>query len=272
MVNSIREKLSESDTISEIRLLLGVDKARVCLVVEGEDDQKLFAPLFAKNVDIIQSYNSRDGVVNIVHKHFPNNKRVIGIRDKDYERKVKDARVFYCDFCCAEMMIISIDICFERLYSNFYKGSFNSQDLRLYCLSHLEKLSKYRKLNERNGWKIKFDGIKPGKLFDDIIMQMDDNILMEINKQNPYNQITKTREKSCVVLSRCSSLDDYLHITNGHDFVNLFCAICLKTSNQTSVKAIEVALRSAFNKEEFKQTQLYNALLLYQNKCNINVM
>ena len=39
MVNSIKEKLNETDTISEIKLMLGHNKDNVCVVVEGESDK-----------------------------------------------------------------------------------------------------------------------------------------------------------------------------------------------------------------------------------------
>ena len=163
MVNSVREKLDEADTISEIHLMLGHNKNIVCVVVEGEDDQKLFRPLLSDNVEIFQSYASKIGVDKIVKDHFPRNKRVIGIRDKDYLTKPVNKRIFFCDYCCAEMMIISLNSCFERIYSNFYKkGILDSDSLRLHCLKRLEKLSKFRQLNEKNGWHIRFDGIKPG--------------------------------------------------------------------------------------------------------------
>lgn len=83
MVNSIRDKLDEADTITEINSTLNHNKNNVC-VVEGSDDQKLFRPLFASNVEIFQAYASNVGVDDIVQNHFLGNKRVIGIRDKDY--------------------------------------------------------------------------------------------------------------------------------------------------------------------------------------------
>ena len=65
MVNSIKEKLDKADTISEIRLMLGHSKDTVCVVVEGADDQKLFRPLLSENVQLFQSYASKNGVDEI---------------------------------------------------------------------------------------------------------------------------------------------------------------------------------------------------------------
>ena len=98
MVNSIRDKLDEADTISEIRLTLTHNPDNVCVVVEGEDDQMLFRPLLSDNVEVFQSYASNTGVDNIVQNHFLGNKRVIGIRDKDYLTTPINNQCFFCDY------------------------------------------------------------------------------------------------------------------------------------------------------------------------------
>ena len=273
MVNSIREKLDETDTVSEIRLMLGHNKNTTCVVVEGEDDQMLFTPLLSKNVDLFQSYNSKNGVDKIVTQYFPKNKRVIGIRDKDYLDRPVNKRSFFCDYCCAEMMIISIDSCFERLYCNFYKKrTYNSEALKLYCLKHLELLSKYRQLNEQNQWKVCFNGIKAGKHYHDDIDIMETEILQEINAQNPTNCIDDSRMSKHSALPKCTSESDYLNITNGHDFIDLFCKVCTDKHTNTCIDSIKVALRGTFGKEEFKQTTLYSNLLTYQTKKKLRIV
>ena len=273
MVNSVREKLDEADTISEIRLMLGHKKNTICVVVEGEDDQKLFRPLLSDNVELFQSYASKIGVDNIIKNHFPRNKRVIGIRDKDYLDKPVNKRCFFCDYCCAEMMIISLDSCFERLYCNFYKKhTYDSDTLRLHCLERLEKLSKFRKLNEQNQWNVVFDGIKPGKHYKDDIVGMDAEILNEVNTQNPTNPIDSTREAMCNALHKCSNVEEYLNITNGHDFVHLFCIVCLDKHSKTGIKTIEATMRGTFGREDFRQTTLYANLLAYQTTKNIHIV
>lgn len=265
MVNSIRDKLDEADTISEINLTLNHNKNNVCVVVEGSDDQKLFRPLFASNVEIFQSYASNAGVDDIVQNYFLGNKRVIGIRDKDYLSAPINNQCFFCDYCCAEMMIISIDNCFDRLYCNFYKtGRMNSEEVRIHCLERLEKLSKLRMLNYTSNWRMRFDGIKPSKHYKFNITEMNMDIVRDLNQMNPSNQIDANREKACNAIPKCTSLKEYLSITNGHDFVNLFCKISTNTNGQISIDSIETTLRGSFSVDDFKNTKLFNDLLTYQ--------
>lgn len=74
MVNSIKDKLDESDTVSEIILTLNHNNTNVCVIVEGDDDQKLFRPLLSANVEVFQSFASCNGVNDIVQNHFRGNK------------------------------------------------------------------------------------------------------------------------------------------------------------------------------------------------------
>lgn len=87
MDDSIRKCLDEADTVSELKLLLSASKDKTFVVVEGDDDCRLFKSLLGKNVDIVQSYQSKLGVEKMIKRHFPRQKRVIGIRDKDYQEK-----------------------------------------------------------------------------------------------------------------------------------------------------------------------------------------
>lgn len=277
MANSITENLNANDTISEMLLMLGQKKNRVCVIVEGVNDQKLYAPLLSDNTTIFQSYSGKKDVVTIL-KHFPHNKRVIAILDRDYEKKSKFNRLFYCDFSCAEMMIIAQDDCFDRTYSNFYRGTnfANGAELRLYCLRHLEMLSKMRQLNERKGKGIRFKSISMDNIYENDIMIMNSNIVNELKKCN--NDESKIREikkifTKCSSMIPCVTLKDFLDITNGHDFLDLLFQICSKScGTNISIKEIEANIRGTFGKTEFKRTFLYSNLNSYQIKKKISIV
>ena len=139
-------------------------------------------------------------------------------------------------------------------------------------MERLEKLSKYRQLNEQNDWHVKFDGIKPSRFYNTDITIMEGDILSEINSQNPDNIIDGIREAQCCALRKCTSLSDYLNITNGHDFVNLFYKVCTGNHGQAGIQSVNISMRASFGKEEFKKTQLYTNLLTYQTSKNISIV
>lgn len=271
MANSIRDNLEANDTISEIRLLLGKNKNNVCVIVEGINDLKLFEPLLTDNTTLVQSYSGKKDIINII-KHFPNNRRVIGIRDRDYLKKSESKRMFYCDYSCAEMMIISLDECFHRTYSNFYESRLLSFiDLRLYCLEHLEQLSKIRKINELYNWSINFDTVKLSKVFDNDVCLMNEKLEKQICLCK-INKISREQLQKCNSLKKCLSITDYLDITNGHDFVEMFKIMCKRKRNSPSKNEIASNIRGTFGIHEFKKTKLYATLYDYQLKKKLAIV
>ena len=104
------------------------------------------------------------------------------------------------------------------------------------------------------------------------IDDMNTEIVSELNSMNPTNLIDCSRERMCDAIPKCSSLQDYLLITNGHDFVNLFCKVTNGHHGQNMVKAIEATMRGTFSIEDFKSTDLYKSLLAYQNSNNLTIV
>ena len=99
MADSIRKCLNEADTVSELKLLLSASKDKTFVIVEGDDDVRLFKSLLGCKASLVQSYQSKLGVEKMIKNHFPRQKRIIGIRDKDYQKKPLCNRLFYCDYC-----------------------------------------------------------------------------------------------------------------------------------------------------------------------------
>lgn len=270
MADSIRKCLDEADTVSELKLLLSASKDKTFVVVEGDDDVRLFKSLLGCKVSLVQSYQSKIGVEKMIKMHFPKHKRVIGIRDKDYQKKPLCNRIFYCDYCCSEMMIIANYDCFERIYNSYCNTPLEAQNLRLKCLQCLEQLSELRCLNEERQWRVIFDGIKPAALYDDNQSTMNDNIRAQLNNCNPANPITKRRIASLTKRFPVNhDEEELLYLTNGHDFINIFHHI---GKIKESIKAVGKSLRSSFGKVEFQKTKLYNSLYYYQQKNGLSIV
>ena len=270
MADSIRKCLDENDTIAELKLLLSASKDKVYVVVEGDDDVRMFKNLLGCKTYLVQSYQSKLGVEKMIHINFKKQPRVIGIRDKDYQNKPIDKRIFYCDFCCSEMMIVSNDDCFTRIYNAFCDTSIDAMKLRFICLQYLEYLSKLRCLNEKKKWNIKFDGISPNSLYDSDMSKMNLNIIEYLNKRNPNNIISKKRQDDVESLFQKNLNEkELLNITNGHDFINLFHWLG-KVKN--SINSVGNSFRASYGKIEFKQTKLYNNLLKFQHSNFLSIV
>ena len=276
MLNSIKSFLGPSDVISEITLLINEpsNSNKVFVVLEGDTDRRLFKSLLHESSTILMVHNTKNGLCGIVNEYFVNSKRVIGIRDRDYEmsKSCSKGKVFFCDYCCAEMMIISIDECMQKLASNFYLGELRFDELRLHILSMLSFLSVCRMHNERKMLGIEFGGVKPSSCFNEDSHIMHKNILSRIKIQN--KQKTKSlRKLPRMILDKHFNLAKLLEITNGHDFIDLFVKICNNVNQKKIGKdSVENSLRCCLGNFEFVQTKLYKKLSVYQNKNTLSIV
>ena len=56
MADSIRKCLDQNDTIEELKLLLSDSKDKVFVVVEGDEDVRLFMSLLREEACLVQSF------------------------------------------------------------------------------------------------------------------------------------------------------------------------------------------------------------------------
>lgn len=275
--NSIRMNLTANSVENEIRLLLSVPKNKYATMVllEGIDDIKLFFSLVNnENTYLFESYGGKLGIKNILSK-FTSDYRVIGIADRDYETK-NIPKLFYCDYCNAEMMIASNDDSLSYTLFQITSNWLNISELRTRVLDKLFYLSVIRKLNEEICWGISFEEVP----LNEIIINHNDlyRIITLINLKNRSNKLEC--DKISLIESEVKRLagQNYLNYTNGHDF----CKGMLKelknlyphTRSIRCLNANEFSclFRMGYVKKYFKESNLYKALESYQIEHNLNIV
>lgn len=259
MDNSIVSQLDLAHTISDIKLMLPAKKDAVFVVVEGEDDLAIFSSLF-QNAFLYKVPGTKRDIETIVCNHFPTQQRVIGIRDKDYQVAPVHKRIFHCDYCCAEMMIYSIDDCLERVCSSLQIFNVDYSKIRLDLLNKLRFISCVRKLNEINHWNLIINRLSVFGIYHDKIRRFESNIVTEINKRNGTNVLDKSRiEMVRKEKIKHRTLKKMLMITNGHDFTNLLMTEITRDSKRSQA-IIQNSMISSFHVSHFKRTQLYRNL------------
>lgn len=272
--NSIRSNLTKDYIISDLRLSLSDDiyREKVFIVVEGEDDIKFLKSCFNDDTTVLyESYDGKNGVSEIVKNFFPDDKRVIGIRDKDYLSYEESQKIFFYDNCCLEMMIIENEEVFNSIYNEFYKGEMQSMELLNKMLMELRVLSIIRMFNENFQWEIKLRALSINKVFIQDTYGIDNHkVVNELNKLSNNiiddNKLEMIKEYG----NQVQTVQDLLNITQGHDFSSLFAAICnIHTNKGIDSKAVEMALRCAYRNDDFKETRLYSSLLTYQKNLGI---
>lgn len=111
-MDSVTSSLTKDEIIAEISLMSSADlnNKNFFVLVEGKDDMTFLNRKLASNVYLFESFSGKEGVKEIV-KYF-NKDNIIGICDKDYDDCAEN-HIFYYDYSCLEMMLISCDEAFE---------------------------------------------------------------------------------------------------------------------------------------------------------------
>ena len=286
--NSIRTNLNREDIISEITLLCGEDykKVKTFVIVEGDDDLKFIQNKFNSNAYGFESFSGCDGVEEIVN-YFQSDKRIIGIRDKDYSILTSgENKIFLYDYHSLEIMLAMNNESFESVCTEFYCGDEKVFELRNKVFQKLKYISCFREKNSSEGWELITENISIDELYRKSKLDCKEDIIKEINRPSKNNYDS---EKQSIVEEHYHLVTDLKLITRGHDFSELFKVICntsrieknIKSKNNKSKnnkskniksKDVELVLRTSFTSESFKNTTLFQNLEEYENDNHLNFL
>ena len=268
--NSIRTNISKSDVISDIRLTKAADtkEESVFLVVEGIDDIQFFQNKITDNVYLYESYSGKSGTQDIV-KHFMDNK-IVGVCDKDYDRECDCDYIFFYDYTCLEMMIISSIKTFKSTMSSLCKIEADAADIRDILLRRIKLISIFRKLNHQYSWGLRVTGLRIQNCFDESLLIIEDRLLTEIMRINidkssvPFEEIRTLLYKMNVELD----IEEIMNLTNGHDFIHCIHSWYqkrkIKKQSEISADKILTCLFCSYSDEEFHKTLLYRSIKSYE--------
>ncbi|MFA5006704.1 MAG: hypothetical protein WC509_04475 [Candidatus Izemoplasmatales bacterium] len=274
--NSILDNLDEFSTIPTLTLHLGADilKQATFVLVEGPGDIDLFRPLVTPKATLIRSYGAKGAIERIITNYFVSDPRVIAIRDKDYQIAPISTKIFHCDHCCAEMMMVTRDIPMIAIHSNYYKGTTPFRLLRNQTLKALFDLSILRKCNDIHRWNVNFSGINIDSAYDPNLATFFNNLVTQIDTMNPTNQIDSAKMVLWSIEKHNHAFSSLSDIVNGHDFIALFVHECKRSgaSKKISHDSVSRSLRSSFSPPVFKKTKLWMALHLYGGKNHLKIV
>ena len=277
--NSIRAQLSKDDLLAEIRMQLSspLNEHKTFLAFEGLDDIYLFESLV--NTDecfLYESYGGKEALREIVENHFLD-KRIIAIRDKDYDTNGDCERIFYCDYCNAEMMMVSNDLYFSTFMRRIVRKNVDFTILRDQVLDALKVISFTRKLNDEKSWGINLSDISVEYMFSLSNPISLENLALHINSKS-RTKFDDTMQLT-VVDDLNNNTNNLLHYTNGHDFcVGLKCVVNNQFGinknpiNKLNATDFRSMLSLPYNLDFFKTTNLYASLKKYEEKSELHIV
>lgn len=269
--NSIKRYVSKETAIAELRLLLNhpCSKNNVYIVVEGSDDVKLLSKFFINPANLIESYSGCEGVEYIVNTLFSEKQNVIGIRDKDFLDHPSSSKIFFYDYNCIEMMIISNKDIFYTVCIENYEGTKTYEEFFEDILKKLKVVSIIRKINYINGLSINFKTIYYNLLVKKSTEEnWNSDVLKALKDGNRFIINEEFEQAVNAVLEEEWDLQCYLNNIQGHDFLLLMKAFCQKECSSKSYDWLGTSIRCCFTIEKFRNTSLYNNLYDYSHRIN----
>ncbi|WP_339011625.1 DUF4435 domain-containing protein [Lactococcus garvieae] len=273
--NSIRSSLTKNDIISTLRMNLSADPKKPIIIVEGEDDIAFLQHICKENVMLIESYSGKDGVFDILNfvVQFDNMNSIIAICDRDYNN-ISHNKVFYYDYCCLEMMMLSNDGVFKKILSslNLEYKSFKRHML----LESLLPLSLLRKKNTEEALGVNFNGIKITDILseDKGELKQLQNKLSLINPSIPFHDVQRKMDevKQILELEKNKGEENLLNLTQGHDFISLLQTLhkqhcARRTQSETTIRLV---MNAAYTAKAFSKTNLFSEIKNFSLQNNIS--
>ncbi len=264
---SMRDYLDPRDTEGEIRLELHHSSAedKVWIIVEGQDDFKLYRKLFAGTVAVVEVVTDGVSGVNDLLACVKNlrelSDRIIGIRDADFlriEEDPVDDGIFLTDCHDSEMMAVSNDDVFSATLLEYLPGKYDQyESIREQLVGSLSFLSHVRLINQKEGLGIKFKNLPLGHFYSAEGVNLNQEACVDLLQKKSQNVEIPVEQ----VESLMRNDFDLFELTNGHDFCRAFAMFCNHPVNQNFTENdVSAGLRQAFSKECFKSTNLYDEL------------
>lgn len=272
--NSIRSNIKVENVMSEIKMILSANKNKRIVVLEGIDDYKLLSKFVEEDVILKESFNSKQGVLDIVNK-FKNNNKVIGIIDKDYDEVIDEKGLFYYDYSSMEVMMSNSIEAFESLCSECYTEKVNVEEFREKIFKGLKAISLLRKYNHIDKLEVSINNITisnilsedntvcKAKLLDLVNSRSESNTKWQESKKDVEKYIDNRMEKDY-------TLEELMYLTRGHDFIYMFSVYCSKLNGKHyKIDAIHGMLRCAYTLKHLKSSKLWTSLKEYSDIENI---
>ena len=193
---SLRSNVNAIDKINDIRFSLNTDIGSkiVWILVEGEDDCKIYPKFFDETKARVEFVNGGKGQLTIALNTLTvETEQVIGIQDADFLHLEKSypaiKNLFYTDCHDIEITMLGFDDVICNLLSE-YRIQDNKEDVWENILQESSYIAYIRWYNEKNNCKILFSGLKYGGSLTEI-----SNGKILLNKQELL-QILNTRSQN----------------------------------------------------------------------------
>jgi len=278
-----RDDISTQEKLNELRLdILNPNSEGInFILVEGLSDIKLFRKLFSEEkckVEIMPHCGKAElekGVTDLI-QFYP---LIIGICDADFEHlnevPYTKPHLFLTDYHDIEMTMIAQSVVLNALFCEFTHIPKNQHNqIKEDLLQSINMIGFLKWLNNKENLKLNFSKVG----FQDLVCFETFTIdfsayLKRVLFKSPNAKIQDIVLINQKITQLKQSAPDLMQLTNGHD---LFCIFNKYFREKEKLKGcsdehISRACRMTFNFESFKNTNLYQNLIIWaeQNQTEL---
>ena len=277
-MNSVIASLTPQSYVTRFDMLLGhpIYKKKILVIVEGDDDKKVYGRMFDKEVVDVRSIggcnNFNDILTQLNPKYYP---RLAVIKDADFEHIVgyeyTFPNLFRTDSHDVETMMMT-DAFYEVFKMEYLKGK-ESELLKLMKVhDELLPLSWLKLACKDLGKNINF-GAFSLYMFYKGNTDVDVDECRNVLNRKPENATigVPTDSEIARIKSKYGEVDKS-QLNNGHDICDGFAyknkALGYK---EISIDSLEKVLRTAFTMMQFEKTKLYAEMSAWANKEGLSL-
>ena len=262
MANSIQLALQNntSSVVNSVRLTLNnhVNSGKIIMVVEGPSDKFFFKRFYSsERIEIIPTGKCSE-VVNVIQTLQIYRKRLVGVKDADFDRlngiSYSFDNLFMTEGHDLEIMILASSKVFDYLNVEYLLSPKVTSFTKNKIYRDLLPLSMLRWYNSKYSLRIKFDKINPGSccIQGQFNFTQYERLLFSYGNNNAKRPDKSHFRKWCRVFRA-----PYSEITTGHDAIKvLYQYVRNIYKRNISEKVFQKNIITAYPKEAFEQTKL----------------
>lgn len=278
-MNTVIASQTSNTVTTRVRMILAhpIYKSRVLVIVEGNDDKKVYGRLFDKEkVEIYPlggccHYESLLSSLN--SKYYP---RLVVIKDADFEHIVgyeyEYPNLFRTDTHDAETMMMT-DTFYESFKTEFLDGNDDVLAEMMKVHNEIMPLSWLKLACKDLNKKVNFGTFSLYNFYkgDTII---DVEACRKVLNKIPENvSIGVPTDYDIDMVKNKYGIVDNNNLNNGHDICDGFAYKykSLDNKKEINIVALEKVLRTAFTMIQFKETKLYSDMSAWANKEGLSL-
>lgn len=271
----MQKYLDANDAIGSIRLCINnptTDKNTIWVLVEGNDDVKIFSNLLNCNCVSVETIPGGVSKLEFALSDLEKvTSRVLGIRDADFihlnNYQVSLKSLFVTDCHDIEMQMVFSKKTMRSLFCEHQIDHSLSDNIINDILEAVKFIGAIRWYNDTYDLELSFKDLPLVSFFNPDELAIDKEAVISIINSRSSN---KKREITLQDIEDfMPSKVDLYNLCNGHDFVKALALFVSQTQKpQVSDKDIQKALRLSYDIEAFKTSRLYNSLVDWEKRTS----